>query len=61
MSVITEADRKIQEAKNHLANAYSALLVVLDESTHGHHDLRTDFIDDVNEMAGDILKMKRKL
>lgn len=61
MSVRTAADEKIIEAKEHLAQAYKALLTVLDEDTWGHSEFDQEYIDTVKEAAFDVLKWKRKL
>lgn len=61
MSVTTTADEKIKEAKYKLAEAYKALLTVLDEDTWGHSDFKEEYMDIVQEVAFEILKWKRKL
>lgn len=61
MSVTTTADEKIRNAKELLSQAYKELLVVLDEDTWGHNDLKEDYVDTVQEVAVEILKLKRKI
>lgn len=61
MGVRTTADEKIEEAKEHLAKAYAALLVVLDEETWWHRDYTADYIDNVQNVNAEIMKLKRKL
>ncbi len=61
MGVTTTADTKKEEAKEHLSDAYKALLTVLDENTWGHSDFNKDYIDTIHEVALEILKLKRKL
>jgi hypothetical protein len=61
MSVTTTADKKINEAKVNLNNAYKALLVVLDEDTWGHSELSEYYIEELFSVAGEILKLKKKL
>lgn len=61
MSVTTTADDKIREAKENLSNAYKALMIVLDDDTWGHNEFREGYMDEVQEVAMDILKLKRKL
>lgn len=61
MGVTTQADIRIQEAKDHLAGAYKALLIVMDEETYGHGDFKEEYLTTVSELAMEILKWKRKL
>jgi hypothetical protein len=61
MSVITTADEKITQAKELISEAYKNLLVVLDEETWGHNDFIEGYIDTVQEVAMELLKLKRKL
>lgn len=61
MSVTTTADKKINEAKVNLNNAYKALLVVLEEDTWGHDELTESYIEELFSVAGEILKIKKKL
>ena len=61
MGVTTEADNNISEAKEHLSKAYSKLLNVLDEDTWGHADFKDSYIDDVQMVVIELLKLKRKL
>jgi hypothetical protein len=61
MSVITTADEHITKAKELISEAYKNLLVVLDEETWGHKDYNETFLDNVQEVAMELLKLKRKL
>ena len=61
MSMTTTADEKIKEAKDKLAEAYKALLIVLDEDTWGHEELKEGYMDTVQELTMQIFKWKRKL
>jgi hypothetical protein len=61
MSVTTTADEKIRNAKELISNAYKELLIVLDEETWGHNDFKEGYIDEVHEIAVELLKLKRKL
>jgi len=61
MSAIKTTDQKISEAKQEIAKAYKNLLIVLDEDTYGHNDLTNSYIDTIQEVAAELLKLKRKL
>ena len=61
MSVTTTADVKIKRAKDLIAEAYKELLVVLDEDTWGNQDFDEEYLDVVQEVVMDLLKLKRKL
>lgn len=61
MGVTTTADEKIRKAKELMSEAYKELLMVLDEDTWGHNEYREGYIDDVQEVAMELLKLKRKL
>ena len=57
----TTADEKIEHAKNKLAEAYKDLLTVLDEDTYGHNEYGSEYIDTIQEVAMELLKLKRRL
>jgi len=57
----TTADEKITKAKDLISDAYKELLIVLDEDTWGHKDFKDGYIDTVQEVAMELLKLKRKL
>lgn len=61
MSVTTTADEKIRKAKDLISDAYKELLIVLVEDTWGHNEFREGYIDEVEEVAMELLKLKRKL
>lgn len=61
MSVTTKADEKIINAKNLISEAYKELLIVLDDETWGHSDLKEEYLSKVQEVALELLKLKRKL
>ena len=58
---MTTAQEKLRSAKELMAQAYKDLLTVLDEDTWGYDDYSSDFIDEVQEIAMQILILKRKL
>lgn len=57
----TTADEKIRNAKDLISDAYKELLIVLDEDTWGHNEFIEGYIDTVQEVAMELLKLKRKL
>lgn len=57
----TTADGKIRHAKELMSEAYKELLIVLDEDTWGHDEFKEGYIDEVQEVALEILKLKRRL
>jgi len=57
----TTADEKIKNAKDFMSDAYNELLIVLNEDTDGHDDFKKEYIDIVQEVALELLKLKRKL
>jgi hypothetical protein len=61
MSVRTTADEKLDSAKIHLNAAYKDILEVLDDSTWGHDNYNTIFIDNLHVLALELLKLKRLL
>jgi hypothetical protein len=61
MSVTTTADEKIARAKSLMSEAYKELLIVLDEDTWGHGEFREGYLDDIQDVAMELLKLKRKL
>ncbi len=61
MSVTTTADEKIRKAKELMSEAYKELLVVLDEDTWGHSELRDDYLENVQTVVFELLKLKKKL
>lgn len=61
MGVTTTADEKIRKAKELMSEAYKELLMVLDEDTWGHNEYREGYIDEVQEVAMELLRLKRKL
>ena len=52
---------KIIRAKELISEVYKELLVVLDEDTWGHKDFVDGYIENVQEVAVELLKLKRKL
>jgi hypothetical protein len=61
MSVTTTADEKIRKAKECLSEAYKELLIVLDEDTWGHNDLKESYLEDIQMAVFEIMKIKKKL
>ena len=61
MSVITPADEKIDEAREHLTIAYKAVLSVLDPDIHGSDQYSTEYTDGLLDAAKEILIARRKL
>ncbi len=61
MGVTTTADIKLSNAKDKISEAYKELLEVLDEDTWGHDEFKDGFLDTVQEVAMELLKLKRKL
>lgn len=61
MGVTTTADEKIRKAKDLISEAYKELLYVLDEDTWGSSDYRQDYLDTIQEVAMELLKIKRKI
>ena len=61
MGVITTADERISDAKEHLLQANKHLLAVLDEDCWGHDDFNEEYMDKIMEVVLEILKLKRKL
>ena len=62
MGVETNADKKISEAKEHIAKAYKCLLEVMDEDCWGRSELKTDYVEEeIPNIAIELLKLKKKL
>lgn len=61
MSVRTTADDKVEEAKEHLRQAYKALLVAMDEDTWGYADYSEEYLNTIRKVSGKIVKWKSKL
>lgn len=61
MGVRTTADEKVTKAKELISEAYRELLVALDDDTYGHDDFKEDYTDLLQEVAMELLKLKRKL
>lgn len=68
MSVATEADKKISEAKQKiygavglLDSAYDAIRDTLDPDTWGHSDLGSDYIDKLREFNLQLSEITNKL
>lgn len=59
--MITTADEKIIKAKDLISDAYKELLIVLDEDTHGYDDFKKEYLNTIQEIALELLKLKRKL
>ena len=61
MGVITTADTQRDEAKQHLKDAYKCLKVVLEEDTWGHTDLKKEYIEELEMISLQILKLSKKI
>jgi hypothetical protein len=61
MGVTTTADEKIRSAKDLISEAYKELLIALDVDTWGHNEFKEEYIDQVQEVVIELLKLKRKL
>lgn len=61
MSVTTEADRRIREAKTSIDEAKDALMRVLNKDSYGIEDYGTPYVDTLYEVVHDLEKMNRKL
>lgn len=61
MSVETTADEKIRKAKELISEAYKELLIVLDDETWRHNEFKEGYIDEVQQVVMELLKLKRKL
>lgn len=61
MSVTTTADENIREAKEQVSKAYKNLLNVLDEDTWGHGEFKAEYIDEIQKITVELLKIKRRL
>ena len=58
---MTTAQEKLESARNSVEQAYKDLLVFLNSDTWGHKDYNDLFIDHIQEVSSDLLKVKRKL
>ena len=62
MGVETTADKKISEAKEHIANAYKCILEVMDEDCYGRSDFDNNYVEEViPNVAIELLRLKKKL
>lgn len=61
MGVVTTADDKIEELKQHLNEAYKAVTIVLDDNTWGHDHFTKEYLDKLLEVMLDIVNVKNKL
>lgn len=61
MGVITTSDRKRDEAKEHIAEAYKCLLEVLDIDTYGSDEYGKDYLEILEEVTLTLVTLKRKL
>lgn len=59
MSVVTNADKALDEARENINQVYKNLLTVLDPDTWGHTDYNKAFIDKIQEAAIKVLELKR--
>jgi hypothetical protein len=61
MSVITTSDGKIEKAKELMSEAYKELLLVFLDETNNNSAYKDEYIDEIHEVALQLLKLKRKL
>lgn len=61
MGVVTTADEKISRAKELMNEAYKELLICLNDETWGHNDFSSEYIDAIQEVAVELIRLKRKL
>ena len=61
MGVQTTADDKIDEAREHIKQAYKCLIEVVDEDTWGSKDYKESYIEKIEGVVTDLRKMSRKL
>jgi len=59
--MVTRVDENIQKAKEYLNSAYCELLTVIDPSTNGQDYLNKDYVNDVYEIIGQLLKIQGRL
>ena len=61
MSVNTTSDDLKQKAKEHISAAIKCLIEFCDEDTYGYNDYTEEYINNVFECLGELLKIKKKL
>lgn len=61
MSVTTTADEKITKVKQLLSESYKELLICLDEDTWGYEEFDEEYIDKIQKVAFELIKLKRML
>ena len=61
MSVRTTADKRLEDANEHLNQAYKAILEALDSNTWGSDQYCDKFVKRLEKMAVKISTMKSKL
>lgn len=59
MGVRTTADEKVDEFKDHLNDAISALSAILIEDVYGSDEFKDEFVDKLNDAFNDLLKIKK--
>jgi hypothetical protein len=57
----TIADKNLDEAKEHINQAYKNLLIVIDSDTWGHENFHDLYVDKIEECIIELAKIKRKL
>jgi len=60
MSVQTDAETELENARNKLSEAKKSLIVFLDSDTRGQDEFTEDFINDVEKLFLTINKFLRK-
>lgn len=61
MGVVTTADNRRDEAKEHINEAYKCLIEMLDEDTWGYDQYTDVYIETVEEVMLELRRLKRKL
>lgn len=61
MSVNTTASECIDKVRENIEEAYKNILIVLNPDTSGNDEYKKEYIDDLHDVAVELLKIKRKI